>query len=142
MKKFSEIPLDNRPALGYNVTMKNDKRTQRTPSEIIAETEAKLQRLRIKEAKKSAESNPEVASLLEAKAALQKEIREAKKILGNGPQSAQARIEKHNAWIRRITNEEVAATRILETNADEIAAIDAQINEKVSTIVKNFEANA
>ena len=122
--------------------MKNDKRTQRTPSEIIAETEAKLQRLRIKEAKKSAESNPEVASLLEAKAALQKEIREAKKILGNGPQSAQARIEKHNAWIRRITNEEVAATRILETNADEIAAIDAQINEKVSTIVKNFEANA
>ena len=120
----------------------NSKRTQRTPSEIIAETEAKLQRLRIKEAKKSAQTNPEVASLLEAKAALQKEIREAKKILGNGPQSAQARIEKHERWIRRITNEEVAATRILETNGDEIAAIDAQINEKVSSIVKNFEANA
>lgn len=120
----------------------NSKRTQRTPSEIIAETEAKLERLRIKQAKKDAQTNPEVASLLEAKAALQKEIREAKKILGNGPQSAQARIEKHNAWIRRITNEEVAANRILETNADEIAAIDAQINERVSTIVKNFEANA
>lgn len=120
----------------------NSKRTQRTPSEIIAETEAKLERLRIKAAKKDAQSNPEVASLLEAKAALQKEIREAKKILGNGPQSAQARIEKHNAWIRRIRNEEVAASRILETNGDEIAAIDAQINEKVSTIVKNFEANA
>ena len=122
--------------------MKNDKRTQRTPSEIIAETEAKLERLRIKQAKKDAQSNPEVASLLEAKAALQKEIREAKKILGNGPQSAQARIAKHEAWIRRINNEEVAATRILETNADEIAAIDAQINERVSTIVKNFEATA
>ena len=120
----------------------NSKRTQRTPSEIIAETEAKLERLRIKQAKKDAQSNPEVASLLEAKAALQKEIREAKKILGNGPQSAQARIAKHEAWIRRINNEEVAATRILETNGDEIAAIDAQINEKVSTIVKNFEANA
>ena len=120
----------------------NNKRTQRTPSEIIAETEAKLERLRIKQAKKDAQSNPEVASLLEAKAALQKEIREAKKILGNGPQSAQARIAKHEAWIRRITNEEVAASRILETNGDEIAAIDAQINERVSTIVKNFEANA
>jgi capsule polysaccharide export protein KpsE/RkpR len=120
----------------------NSKRTQRTPSEIIAETEAKLERLRIKQAKKDAQSNPEVASLLEAKAALQKEIREAKKILGNGPQSAQARIAKHEAWIRRITNEEVAASRILETNGDEIAAIDAQINERVSTIVKNFEANA
>ena len=122
--------------------MKNDKRTQRTPSEIIAETEAKLERLRIKQAKKDAQSNPEVASLLEAKAALQKEIREAKKILGNGPQSAQARIAKHEAWILRINDEEVAATRILETNGDEIAAIDAQINERVSTIVKNFEANA
>ena len=122
--------------------MKNDKRTQRTPSEIIAETEAKLERLRIKQAKKDAQTNPEVASLLEAKAALQKEIREAKKILGNGPQSAQARIAKHEAWIRRITNEEVAANRILETNGDEIAAIEAQINERVSTIVKNFEANA
>tara|TARA_A100001391_G_scaffold202303_1_gene191533 strand:- start:902 stop:1276 length:375 start_codon:yes stop_codon:yes gene_type:complete len=120
----------------------NSKRTQRTPSEIIAETEAKLERLRIKQAKKDAQSNPEVASLLEAKAALQKEIREAKKILGNGPQSAQARIAKHEAWILRINDEEVAATRILETNGDEIAAIDAQINERVSTIVKNFEANA
>ena len=39
----------------------NNKRTQRTPSEIIAETEAKLQRLRIKEAKKSAQTNPEGA---------------------------------------------------------------------------------
>ena len=122
--------------------MKNDKRTQRTPSEIIAETEAKLQRLRIKEAKKSAESNPEVASLLEAKAALQKEVREAKKILGNGPQSAQARIEKHERWIRRINNEEVAAHRTLEVAGDEIAQIDARINEKVSALVKNFEANA
>ncbi len=120
----------------------NSKRTQRTPSEIIAETEAKLERLRIKAAKKDAQTNPEVASLLEAKATLQKEIREAKKILGNGPQSAQARIAKHEAWIRRINNEEVAATRILETNGDEIAQIDARINEKVSTIVKNFEANA
>ena len=120
----------------------NDKRTQRTPEQIIAETEAKLERLRIKQAKKDAQSNPEVASLLEAKAALQKEIREAKKILGNGPQSAQARIAKHEAWILRINDEEVAATRILETNGDEIAAIDAQINERVSTIVKNFEANA
>ena len=80
----------------------NSKRTQRTPSEIIAETEAKLERLRIKQAKKDAQSNPEVASLLEAKAALQKEIREDKKILGNGPQSAQARIATHEAWILRL----------------------------------------
>ena len=120
----------------------NNKRMQRTPSEIIAETEAKLQRLRIKEAKKSAQTNPEVAEMLQAKTALQKEIREAKKTLGNGPQSAQARKAKHEAWIRRINNEEVAAHRTLEVAGDEIAQIDARINEKVSSIVKNFEANA
>ena len=120
----------------------NSKRTQRTPSEIIAETEAKLQRLRIKEAKKSAQTNPEVAEMLAAKAALQKEIREAKKTLGNGPQSAQARKAKHERWISRINNEEVAAHRTLEVAGEEIAQIDARINEKVSSIVKNYEANA
>ena len=120
----------------------NSKRTQRTPSEIIAEAEAKLQRLRIKEAKKSAQTNPEVAEMLAAKAALQKEIREAKKTLGNGPQSAQARKAKHERWISRINNEEVAAHRTLEVAGEEIAQIDARINEKVSSIVKNYEANA
>ena len=64
------------------------KRAQRTPAEIIAETEAKLERLRMKDAKQQAKTNPEVALLLEQKAEVQKEIREAKKILGSGPQSA------------------------------------------------------
>jgi hypothetical protein len=38
--------------------MKNEtnKRTQRTPAEIIAETEAKLERLRMKEAKQAAQN--------------------------------------------------------------------------------------
>jgi len=61
------------------------KRGQRTPAEIIAETEAKLERLRIKQAKKDASSNPDVATMLENKAIIQKQIREAKKVLGNGP---------------------------------------------------------
>jgi Na+-translocating ferredoxin:NAD+ oxidoreductase RnfC subunit len=84
----------------------NSKRTQRTPSEIIAETEAKLERLRIKQAKKDASSNPDVAVMLENKAEIQKQIREAKKILGNGPQSGQARIAKHERWIDKINAEE------------------------------------
>jgi hypothetical protein len=45
--------------------MKNEtnKRAQRTPAEIIAETEAKLERLRMKEAKQAAQ-NPTLHSLL------------------------------------------------------------------------------
>jgi hypothetical protein len=83
--------------------MKNEtnKRPQRTPAEIIAETEAKLERLRTKEAKQAAQSHPALASLIVEKTDVQKEIREAKKILGNGPQSADARMAKHYAWIEQ-----------------------------------------
>jgi hypothetical protein len=66
----------------------NTKRSQRTPAEIIAETEAKLERLRMKEAKQQAQANPAVSALLDRKAEIQKDIREAKKVLGSGPQSA------------------------------------------------------
>lgn len=122
--------------------MKNDKRTQRTPSEIIAETEAKLERLRIKQAKKDASSNPDVAIMLENKAIIQKQIREAKKILGSGPQSAEARIAKHQAWIDRITAEVHDAEDTLSTGQQRLDEIDARIQAKISKIVKEFEANA
>ena len=122
--------------------MKNDKRTQRTPSEIIAETEAKLERLRIKQAKKDASSNPDVAIMLENKATIQKQIREAKKILGSGPQSAEARIAKHQAWIDRITAEVHDAEDTLSTGQQRLDEIDARIQAKISKIVKEFEANA
>jgi len=120
----------------------SNKRTQRTPAQIIAETEAKLERLRIKQAKKDASSDPEVATMLENRAVIQKQIREAKKILGNGPQSAEARIAKHEAWIHKIKNEVRAAEDTLSSGEQRLSDIDARIQARISTIVKNFEANA
>jgi hypothetical protein len=120
----------------------SNKRTQRTPAEIIAETEAKLERLRVKEAKQQAQSNPTVAALLEQKAEVQKEIREAKKVLGNGPQSAEARRAKHEAWIRRINNDEVAASRTLETSEQRLAEIEQSIQSEVASIVASKEKSA
>ena len=117
-------------------------RKQRTPAEIIAETEAKLERLRVKEAKQQAQSNPTVAALLEQKAEVQKEIREAKKVLGNGPQSAEARRAKHEAWIRRINNDEVAASRTLETSEQRLAEIEQSIQSEVASIVASKEKSA
>ena len=89
--------------------MENSKRKQRTPEEIIAETEARLERLRVRQAKAEAQSNPAVASLMDAKADLMKEVREAKKLLGDGPQSANARIAKHEAWIEKINDSVIAS---------------------------------
>jgi len=120
----------------------NSKRTQRTPSEIIAETEAKLERLRLKQAKQAASSNPEVATMLENKAEIQKQIRDAKKILGNGPQSGQARIAKHERWIDKINDEIHEAEDILASGEQRLSVIEGRIQAKISTIVKNYEANA
>jgi len=124
--------------------MKNEsnKRAQRTPAEIIAETEAKLERLRMKEAKQAAQNHPALASLIVEKTDVQKEIREAKKIVGAGPQSADARIAKHEAWIRKIELQREEAWGILGVAEQRLGEIDRQIQDKIATLVQPKEVQA
>ena len=122
--------------------MENNKRTQRTPEEIIAETEARLERLRLRQAKAEAQSNPAVATLMEAKAALAKEVREAKKLLGDGPQSANARIEKHEAWISKITDQVIEAESDLFSAEARLVEIDTKIAEAISGVITSKEMSA
>ena len=124
--------------------MKNEsnKRAQRTPAEIIAETEAKLERLRMKEAKQAAQSHPALASLIVEKTDVQKEIREAKKILGNGPQSADARMAKHYAWLDKIEGQKQDAFAILREAESRLADLDDQISVKIATLVQPKEMEA
>ena len=110
-------------------------RKQRTPAEIIAETEAKLSRLRVKAARQDAQSNPAVAPLLEELEALRKEIREAKKGLGDGPQSFNARVAKHEAWVGKIEAERFAAEDILLSATERKAEIEAEIAQVVNGLV-------
>lgn len=112
----------------------NDKRTQRTPEQIIAETEAKLERLRLKQAKEVAQSDPEVKALNDERAKYQKAVRDAKRILGNGPQSGQARIAKHKAWIEKIDQEIFNAEQLLADSQQQIQTIDAEIATKISQL--------
>jgi len=116
--------------------MSETKRTQRTPEEIIAETEARLERLRLRQAKSEAQDNPAVASLMEAKADLTKEVREAKKLLGDGPQSANARIAKHEAWIEKINDQMTDAESDLFSAEERLDEINAQIAEAIQGIVE------
>jgi hypothetical protein len=118
------------------------KRSQRTPAEIIAETEAKLERLRMKEAKQQAQANPAVSALLDRKAEIQKDIREAKKVLGSGPQSAKARLEKHYAWIDKIQASIGEAEATLSASQRRIEEIDAQIQAEVASVVASKEMSA
>jgi len=133
---FLEIVLAFPLPLWYNTDMENTKRTQRTPAEIIAETEARLERLRLRQAKAEAQTNPAVASLMDTKADLAKEVREAKKLLGDGPQSANARIEKHEAWISKIEAERFAAEDVLVEAESSLESVNAEIAEAIQGIVE------
>ena len=115
-------------------------RKQRTPAEIIAETEAKLSRLRVKQAKQDAMSNPAVAPLLEELDALRKDIREAKKGLGDGPQSFNARVAKHDAWINKIEGERLEAEATLSSAEQRKAEIEIQIASVVNGLVSDGPA--
>ncbi len=112
-----------------------EKRNQRSPQELIAEQEAKLERMRLRQAQTEAKSNPALSPLMDEKADLAKEIREAKKLLGTGPQSADARIEKHEAWITKIEREREDALLILESAESRLAQVNSEITSKIATLV-------
>ncbi len=114
-----------------------EKRQQRTPQEIIAETEARLERLRLKEAKQQAKTDPTISPLLDEMDELAKEIREAKKLLGSGPQSAEARIAKHGSWIDRIQEEVAAAHDALASAEERKAELQAEIVSATLTLLNS-----
>lgn len=117
-------------------------RKQRTPEEIIAETEARLSKLRVKQARLAAKVDPAVAPLIEELDTLRKDIREAKKNLGDGPQSLNARIDKHNAWIEKIENERDASEDLLHSAEDRKTEIEAQIAGVVDNLVTETPTTA
>ena len=116
--------------------MENNTKKQRSPSEIIAETEARLAKLRERQAKAESKNRPEVLALMRDRDAHMKELREARKILGQGPQSAQARIEKHEAWIEKIRTEAREAEVVIESKSWHISKIDDEIQRLISEQAK------
>ena len=110
-------------------------RKQRTPAEIIAETEAKLVSLRVKQAKRGAMTDPALIPLVEELAAMRKSINEAKKGLGDGPQSFNARVKKHEIWIEKIEAERAEAQDTLDSAECRKSEIDSEIAEMVNGLV-------
>ena len=110
-------------------------RKQRTPAEIIAETEAKLDRLLVRQAKKKAMTDPALAPLVAELDELRIEIREARKGLGSGPQSFDARIVKHEKWIVKIEEERIIALSHLSSAEERKTQSDAEIAATVGSMV-------
>ena len=118
-----------------------EKRKQRTPQELIAEQQAKLERMQLRQAQASAKSNPALSPLMDEKADLTKEIREAKKLLGDGPQSAVARIEKHEVWISKIQTEANDAEVTLASAESRLAALNTEIAQAIKTVLATPESD-
>ena len=118
-----------------------EKRKQRTPQEIIAETEAKLARLQVKAAKQEAKTNPAVADLQEQLDTVNKDLREAQKGLGSGPQSFDARIEKHQVWVEKIEGQRSDAEELLGLAEAQKAAIMNEIQTVISGLVQDSKEN-
>tara|TARA_R100001244_G_scaffold6056_1_gene7046 strand:- start:91 stop:462 length:372 start_codon:yes stop_codon:yes gene_type:complete len=118
------------------------KRQQRTPQEIIAETEARLERLRLREAKASAKSDPSLAPLMDEMDDLNKAIREAKKLLGTGPQSGEARIAKHQVWVEKIELEMEEAGNILHEAEGAKSELQGQIMRATLDYLKTSKENS
>ena len=112
-------------------------RKQRTPAEIIAETEAKLAKLKVKQAKQGAMSDPAIAPLVAELNAMRKSINEAKKGLGDGPQSFNARVKKHEIWIEKIEVERSEAQDTLDSAECRKSEIEADIAEAVNGLVES-----
>ena len=136
---FFPFLLDSQPTIWYNTPM--EKRKQRTPQEIIAETEAKLARLQVRAAKQEAKTNPAVADLQEQLDTVNKDIREAQKGLGTGPQSFDARIEKHQVWVEKIEGQRSDAEELLGLAEAQKQAVMNEIQTVISGLVQDSKEN-
>ena len=114
---------------------------RRTPAEIIAEQEQRLLRLKIKQAKTEAQSDPSVQPILVELDDLAKEIREARKGLGKGPQSFGARISKHELWIEKIEAEQAEAEDTLSSAEQRKDELDIMLAQAVESLVGGQQEN-
>ena len=110
------------------------KRNRRTPEEIIAATEAKLDAMRHKQAVKDAKDHPIASLITEQIATVEKQEREAKKGFGDGPQSFTSRRRSHFLWIDEINAAERVAQALLDVGTVTKSNLKGLLAEVVSNI--------
>tara|TARA_R110000782_G_scaffold102791_2_gene190110 strand:- start:790 stop:1164 length:375 start_codon:yes stop_codon:yes gene_type:complete len=119
----------------------SDTRKQRTALQLIAETTAKLEKLKVRQAKQDAKSNPALVPLFDALDEQRKVIREANKGLGKGPQSFDARIAKHFVWIDKIADEQKEAKIVLDIAETEKGLIEDKIQAAITSLENTENSN-
>ena len=116
-------------------SMNDTKRTRRTPEQLIADAQSRLDKLQAKAAESEAANNPLLAPLLTEIKEVEKAELMARKGFSKGPQNFEERIAKAEARIEKITEqmadaEEVIATA--KTRKDKLRAALADLTQAIA----------
>ena len=114
------------------VSMNETKRTRRTPEQLIAEAQSRLDKLQAKAAESEAASNPLLAPLLTEIKEVEKVELMARKGFSKGPQNFDERIAKAEARIASIENAKANAHTVIEASK----LRKAELRDALSTLTQ------
>ena len=120
-------------------SMNDTKRTRRTPEQLIADAQSRLDKLQAKAAESEAASNPLLAPLLAEIKEVEKAELMARKGFSKGPQNFDERIAKAQARIDKITLQQAEAEEVIETAKDRKAELRATLADLTQAIAKGEE---
>ena len=107
--------------------MENNKRTRRTPEQLIADAQSRLDKLQAKAAETEAATNPLLAPLLAEIKEVEKVELMARKGFSKGPQNFEDRIAKAEARIVKIQSQKFEAEAIIAGAKDRKAELRASL---------------
>ena len=119
--------------------MNDTKRTRRTPEQLIADAQSRLDKLQAKAAESEAASNPLLAPLLTEIKEVEKAELMARKGFSKGPQNFEDRIAKAESRIEKITEQMAEAELVISTAKDRKDALRANLATLTQAIAKGEE---
>ena len=119
--------------------MNDTKRTRRTPEQLIADAQSRLDKLQAKAAESEAASNPLLAPLLDEIKDVEKAELMARKGFSKGPQNFEDRIAKAEARIESITEAMADAEEVIATAKARKEKLRATLADLTQAIAKGEE---
>ena len=119
--------------------MNDTKRTRRTPEQLIADAQSRLDKLQAKAAESEAASNPLLAPLLTEIKEVEKAELMARKGFSKGPQNFEDRIAKAEARIESIHDQMANAEEVIATAKERKAELRATLASLTQSIAKGEE---
>ena len=121
--------------------MNETKRTRRTPEQLIADAQSRLDKLQAKAAQSEAASNPLLAPLLDEIKDVEKAELMARKGFSKGPQNFDERIAKAQSRIHKIEDQKFEAEMLIAAAQDRKDRLRAALSALTSSIANGLDVN-